>query len=82
MPLRYRDSGRSPNYLDAKEVVELLHVRHLEFVREEEFDLVDVERWSTPMTRSSTYRMMTIGLSESLCMYKELSDFDLWKLIR
>ena len=66
MPLRDHDSGRSSNYLDAKEVVELLHVRHLEFVREEVLDLVDVDKMLTPMTRSSTYRIMTIKLLESL----------------
>ena len=37
----------SPNYLDAKEVVELLHVRHLEFVGEEGLDLVNVDEMFT-----------------------------------
>ena len=30
--MRDHDSGRSSNYLDAEKVVELLHVRHLEFL--------------------------------------------------
>ena len=51
MPLRYRDSGRSPNYLDAKELVELLSVCHLEHVGEEGLDLV-VVRTSTGIERS------------------------------
>ena len=34
--------SRSPNYLDAKEVMEPFHVRHLEFVGEQGIDLVDV----------------------------------------
>ena len=42
MSLRDHDSGQSPNYLDAKEVVELLHVRHLEFVGEEGLAFVDI----------------------------------------
>ena len=45
--VRDHDSDRSPNYLDAKEVVELLHVRHLELVKEEGFDLVDVNEMPT-----------------------------------
>mgnify|MGYP007069662446 CR=1 FL=1 len=47
MAFRDHDSGRSPNYLDAEKVVELLHVRHLEFVGEEELDLVDVDEMFT-----------------------------------
>ena len=43
MPLRDHDSGRSANYLDAEEVVELLHVRHLELVGKEGFDLIDFD---------------------------------------
>ena len=42
MPLRDHDSGQSSNYLDAEEVVELLHVCHLELIRAEGLDLVDV----------------------------------------
>ena len=38
----FRNSGRSPNYLDAEEVVELLHVRHLELVGKEGLNFVDV----------------------------------------
>ena len=64
MPLRDHDPGRSPNYLDAEEVVELLHVRHLEFVGEEGLDLIDFDEM-----RSFAYIiMMTIGLVESLRM--------------
>ena len=33
----------SLNYLDAKEVMELFQVYHLEFAGEEELDLVDVD---------------------------------------
>ena len=43
LPLRDHNSGWSPNYLDAKEVMKLFHIRHLEFVGEEGFDLVDVD---------------------------------------
>ena len=48
MPLRDHDSGWSLNYLDAKEVVELLHVRYLELVGEEGLDFVDVYEMFTP----------------------------------
>ena len=47
MPLRDHDPGRSPNYLDAEEVMELLHVRHLELVGEEGLDFVDVDEMFT-----------------------------------
>ena len=47
MPVRDDDPDRSPNYLDAEEVVELLHVRHLELVGEEELDFVDVDEMFT-----------------------------------
>ena len=63
MSLRYHNSGRSPNYLDAKKVLELLRVRHLELVREEGLEFVDVYKMLTPNDQ-----MMTIELSESLCM--------------
>ena len=48
MSLRDHDLGRSPNYLDAEEVVELLHVRHLELVEKEGLDFVDVDEMFTP----------------------------------
>ena len=41
MTLSDHNLGRSPNYLDAEKVVELLHVRHLELVGKEGFDLID-----------------------------------------
>ena len=47
MPLRDHDPGWSPNYLDAEEVVELLHVRHLKLVGEEGLDFVDVDEMFT-----------------------------------
>ena len=40
--LKDHNTGWIPNYLDAKEVMELVHVCHLEFVGEEELDLVAV----------------------------------------
>ena len=43
MSLRDSDSGWSPNYLNAEKVVELLHVRHLELVGKEGFDLIDFD---------------------------------------
>ena len=42
MPLRDHDPGRSLNYLNAEELIELLHVRHLELVGKEGLDFVDV----------------------------------------
>ena len=33
----------SPNYPDAKKVVDLLHVHHLKFVGEEGLDLIDFD---------------------------------------
>ena len=47
MSLRDHDFGRSPNYFDAKEVVDLLHVRHLEFVGEEGLDPIDFDEMLT-----------------------------------
>ena len=44
MPLRDHDSRRSPNYLNAEEVVELLHVRLVELVREEGLDPIDFNK--------------------------------------
>ena len=67
MSLRDHDSGRSPNYLDAEKVVELLHVLHLELVGEEELDLIDFDEMLTPNDKIITYMMM-IGLAESLRM--------------
>ena len=46
--MRDHDSGRSPNYLDVEKVVQLLHVYHLEFVEEEELDLIDFNEMLTP----------------------------------
>ena len=43
MPLGDHNVGWSSNYLDAKEVMELLHVRDLEFAGEEGLNLVDVD---------------------------------------
>ena len=43
MPSRDHDSSRSPNYLDAETVVELLHVCHLELFGEEGLDLIDFD---------------------------------------
>ena len=45
MPLRDHDSDRSPNYLDAEEVV--VYVRHLELVGNEGFDLIDFDEMLT-----------------------------------
>mgnify|MGYP007069670620 CR=1 FL=1 len=42
MSLGDNNAEWSPNYLDAKEVMELFHVRHFEFSGEEGLDLVDV----------------------------------------
>ena len=47
MPLGDNNLGWSPNYLDAKEVMELFHVRHLEFAGDEGVDLVDVAEMLT-----------------------------------
>ena len=47
VPSRDHKSDRSPNYLDAEEVVELLHVRHLELVGKEGFDLIDFDEMLT-----------------------------------
>ena len=47
MSLRDHDSGRSLNYLDGEEVVELLHVSHLDFVREEGLDPIDFDEMLT-----------------------------------
>ena len=44
MLLRIHDSGRILNYLDAEEVVELLHVRLVELVREEGLDPIDFNK--------------------------------------
>ena len=42
MSLGDHNANWSLNYLDAKEVMELLHVCHLEFAGEEGLDLIDV----------------------------------------
>ena len=47
MSLRDHNYGQSSNYLDVEKVVELHHVRHLELVREEVLDLVDVDEMLT-----------------------------------
>ena len=43
LPLGDHNSGWSSNYLDAKEVMVLLHVCHLKFAGEKGLDLVDVD---------------------------------------
>ena len=43
MPLGDHNAGWSPNYLDAKEVMKLLHVCYFKFVGEEGLHLVDVD---------------------------------------
>ena len=47
MALRDHNWGWSLNYLDVKEVMELLHIRHLEFAGEEGLDFVDVDKMLT-----------------------------------
>ena len=48
MALRDHNSYKSPNYLDAKEVMKLLHVRHFELSGEEGLGLDDVDYMLTP----------------------------------
>ena len=60
------NAGWSSNYLDSKEVMELLHVCHLDLLERGDLTLLMSTRCSPPMTRSSTYRMMTIGLESLL----------------
>ena len=43
MSLGDHNASWSPNYLDAKEVMDLFHVRHLEFAGGEKLDLVNVD---------------------------------------
>ena len=43
MLLRDHNADQNLNYFDSKEVMELLHVCHLEFVGEEGLHLVDID---------------------------------------
>ena len=62
-----------PDYLDAKEVVELLHVCHLEFFGEEGLDLIDFNGMLTPNDK-----MIHIYVDDNrTCMSMELSDLDM-----
>ena len=72
----------SPNYLDAEEVVELLHVRHLELVGKERFDLIDLDKmlpsnhlWNCCVCRASC-PIWTCGIrfDEDIALYSNAKN--------
>ena len=82
LPFRDQYPDWCPNYFDTEEVMEHMHISFISNMPDRsDLTLPTLGKFLLPMTKSSTYRMMTIELSDSVLMYRDLSDFDIQKPI-